>query len=146
MRSRELETALRSFLGATGAHLRAEVASGAEVPFEVGSRAGRRRGSTTPLYCYRALTSEFIAARGAPGLRLTNGVTLARSDAIAGLPDAVVVADLPGGADGHLLVIHRFEDDDAGAALAKGTAVLKELLRALRLFGDGRIVLGGVAW
>jgi hypothetical protein len=243
MRSRELETALRSFLGAAGAHLRAEVASGAEVPFEVGSRDGARRGAGSTLYCYRALTGEFIAERDAaikrlpgyaeaarmlesfdgldrylasvgidapranrrararaalkglieevfddqtdfmiqperirgalerlhestltgaretaivatlhgmtiasPEVRLTKGLTLARADALSGLPDAVVPTDLAGGEEGHLLVVHRVEDDDAGAALARGRAVLKELLRALRLFGDGRIVLGGIGW
>src|ERR1700741_708651 len=70
MRSRELETALRSFLGAAGAHLRAEVAAGAEVPFEVGSRDGARRGAGSTLYCYRALTGEFIAERDAAIKRL----------------------------------------------------------------------------
>src|SRR5207244_4956832 len=69
MRSRQLETSLREFLGAAAAHLRAEVAAGAEVPFELGSRAGRR-GGTTPLYCYRALTGEFIAERDAAIKRL----------------------------------------------------------------------------
>jgi hypothetical protein len=243
MRSRELETALRGFLGAAGAHLRAEVASGAEVPFEVGSRDRGRRNAGTPLYCYRALTSEFIAERDAaikrlpghaeaahllesfdgldrylasvgidapranrhararaaikalteevfdeqtdfklqpervrgalerlheatltrasetalvatlhgmtiasPEVRLTKGLTLARADALSGLPDPMLAGGAAESGEEQLLVVHRVEDDDVHAALARGCAVLTDLLRALRLFGDGRIVLGGIGW
>src|SRR5712691_11245330 len=69
MRSRQLETALTEFLGAAAGHLRAEVAAGAEVPFELGSQ-GSRRQSATPLYCYRALTGQFIGEREAALKRL----------------------------------------------------------------------------
>ena len=31
-------------------------------------------------------------------------------------------------------------------ALAQGKEILKDLLRALRLFGDGRVALGALAW
>src|SRR5262245_36654087 len=70
MRSRQLQTALTEFLDAAGEYLRGEVAAGAEVPFELGSRAARRGPRTTPLYCYRALTGPFIAEREAALRRL----------------------------------------------------------------------------
>lgn len=243
MRSRELESSLRSFLGAAATYLRAEVAAGAEVPFEVGSRAGRRGGTGTALYCYRALTSDFIAERDAAikrlsgypetaklledfdGLdrylasvgveatrisrrararaaikvlveevfdeqtdfklrpervhgaldrlhdatltgasetallatlhgvaiasaevRLTKGLQIARRDALADLPDTSVAVGSERRGEEHLLVVHKVEDADFRTALRRGTAVLSELVRALRLFGDGRIALGGVAW
>jgi hypothetical protein len=242
MRSRQLETALRSLFGAVGAHLRAEVAAGAEVPFEVGS-AANRAGGGTPLYCYRALTSEFIVERdeeikrlapydeamrllegfdgldrylaslgfdarrrdrgararaaiqalteevfdeqtdfdvqpervqfalerlhdstragaretallatlhgmaiSSPEIRLTRDLELARAGALAGLPPALSDALAVEGADEHLLVVLKVDDDDARAARERGSAVLRELLRALRLFGDGRIALGGIGW
>lgn len=47
---------------------------------------------------------------------------------------------------GHLLVVFTTEDTDVLAAIARGREVLGELLRALRLFGDGRIALGRLAW
>ena len=37
-------------------------------------------------------------------------------------------------------------DDREAAAIAGGRELLKDLLRALRLFGDGRVALGGLAW
>src|SRR6516165_5466696 len=54
MRSRQLQAALTEFLDAAGGYLRGEVAAGAEVPFELGSRAARRGPRATPLYCYLA--------------------------------------------------------------------------------------------
>jgi hypothetical protein len=38
------------------------------------------------------------------------------------------------------------EEDDASHAPARGRGVLRDLLRALRLFGDGRVTLGPLAW
>jgi hypothetical protein len=243
MRSRQLETALTEFLDAAAGYLRAEVAAGAEVPFELGSRAGRRGGRTTPLYCYRALTSVFIAEREAalkrlPGhaeaakllerfdgldrylasvstdaargkgrarvraaikaileevfdeqtdfelrperlraaldrleesafaspsevtivatlhgvmiaseeLPLTKGLTIARPQALHGIPEAAVSAGESEGGENHLIVVHAAEDDDPRVAVLKGRDVLKDLLRALRLFGDGRVTLGALAW
>ena len=43
-------------------------------------------------------------------------------------------------------MVHRTEDEDPRAAVRHGCAILLDLLTSLRLFGDGRIVLGGVAW
>ncbi|MHB8531666.1 MAG: hypothetical protein ACYDC2_02990, partial [Solirubrobacteraceae bacterium] len=38
------------------------------------------------------------------------------------------------------------QHDDPRLALAHGPEVLKDLLRALRLFGDGRVTLGSLGW
>jgi hypothetical protein len=38
------------------------------------------------------------------------------------------------------------EQDDPRAAVARGREILEDLLRALRLFGDGRVTLGALAW
>jgi hypothetical protein len=245
MRSLELHAALTDFVEAAASHLHAEIASGAEVPFELGQRT--RSGSGGPaLYCYRALTGEFIAerqaalerlpsygvvakllerfdglerylasvgadpARAEPRARvraaisallrevfeeqsdfdlskigqhperlraalerlersalaggcettlvatlhgltitsaelpLTKGLTIAQPDALSGLPDGAAC----GGSDEpeHLIVAFAAEDEDPREAVAEGREVLKDLLRALRLFGDGRVALGALAW
>jgi hypothetical protein len=257
MRSRQLEAALTDFLQAAGGYLREELAAGAEVPFELDTRAGRRGRSPTPLYCYRALPGAFISEREAalarqPGytelaklledfdglerylegagvetrrksvralshcaistlledvfeeqtdfevrparvlaavdrleraavagagevtlvatlhgiaissaeLPLTKGLKLAQPDAIEGMPHAAVAAQRRGRSGGHLLVVLTVEDDlreipeaAAGAApgmraeaIEHGREVLRDVLRALRLFGDGRVTLGALAW
>jgi hypothetical protein len=243
MRSRQLETALTEFLGAAAAHLRAEVAAGAEVPFELGSRMGRRGQASTPLYCYRPLTGAFIAEREAalkrlPGhaeaakllerfdgldrylasvgsdvarvkgrvrvraavkalleevfeeqsdfelrperlraaldklqqsalasareativatlhgltmasaeLPLRKGLTIAQRDALQGVPEVVVSPGEDGPAENHLIAVHTTEDEDPRYALLRGGEALQDLLRALRLFGDGRVTLGALAW
>jgi hypothetical protein len=243
MRSRQLETSLTEFFGAASAYLRAEVAAGAEVPFELGAKAARRGGAGTPLYTYRALTGQFIGERDAalkrlPGhaelaallerfegldrylasaggeaarakgrarvraavqalleeafdeqtdfevrpervqatlqrlqrstlanaseltlvatlhgvtigsaeLQLARGLRIAQGDALAEVPDeaaAPVEGDLAGG---HLIVAYTTEQDDVGEALHVGRAVLRDLLSALRLFGDGRVTLGALGW
>jgi len=241
MHSRQLDAALTALIGTVAAHLRAELAAGAEVPFELDSHGARSAG--TPLYCYRALTREFIAERDAairrlPGyaeaakllegfdgldrylgsvgvdvvrvkgrgraraaiaaliedvfdeqtdfkvrgerlalalrrmheaasarvgetvlvatlhgiaissaeVPLAKGLTIAKRDAIAGLPDTTNAAATERASGEHLLVVHRVQDEDPRAAIRRGSAVLRDLLTALRLFGDGRISLGGVGW
>ncbi|MFI4977128.1 MAG: hypothetical protein ACHQC8_00400 [Solirubrobacterales bacterium] len=243
MRSRQLETALADFLDAAASHLSADVAAGAEVPFELGSTVARRGQGATPLYCYRALTGPFIAERepalkrlpghaeaakllegfegldrylasmGAdPGrakgrarvraaiktlmedvfeeqsdfqlrperlraaldrleqsafasasqvtlvatlhgltiasteLPLTKGLMIAHRDALQGMPEAALASGEGGRGDNHLIVVHSAEDDHPQDALRQGREVLKDLLRALRLFGDGRVTLGALAW
>jgi hypothetical protein len=69
MRSRQLHSVLSDYVEAAGSHLRAEVEAGAEVPFDVGSQLGRGARATR-LYCYRALTGDFIAEREAALKRL----------------------------------------------------------------------------
>jgi hypothetical protein len=83
-------------------------------------------------------------------LQLTRGLTLARPDALAGLPEAA----LPRGEGSEqLVVVLNVGDDesdeaarDARDALSHGRDVLADLLRALRLFGDGRVSLGAIGW
>ena len=243
MRSVRFETLLSEFAGAAAEVLQADINAGAEVAFELEPRTRRGRGSGAALYCYRALTGQFIVERGealerlasyselarllagfsglerylasagvdfggrvAAGTRaraaihalledvfreqtdfelrperlraaidrlesascagagelmlvatlhgmrisstevpLTKGLTIARCDALEGLPEAAIA---PGGGDhaDHLVVVLAVEEDDASSAPARGRAVLSDLLRALRLFGDGRVTLGPLAW
>jgi hypothetical protein len=243
MRSRQLETALTEFLGAAAAHLHAEVAAGAEVPFELSSQGARRGRSGTPLYCYRALTGPFMSERDAalkrlPGhaeaskllesfdgldrylasvgvdaartkgrarvraaikalledvfdeqsdfelrperlrgalerlqqsafanasevtlvatlhgltiasaeLPLTKGLRIAQRDAIQGTPDAALATGAGEQEQNHLIVVYTAEQDDPRDAILDGREVLADLLSALRLFGDGRVTLGALAW
>jgi hypothetical protein len=76
-------------------------------------------------------------------LALTRGLTIAQPHALEGLPSGALAG---GGSEGHLVVVLRAEDDEPREALAQGREVLQELLRALRLFGDGRVTLGALAW
>jgi hypothetical protein len=76
---------------------------------------------------------------------LTKGLTIAQPHALEGLPpDALATGEEDAG--GHLVVVLALDEDDAREALARGREVLKDLLRALRLFGDGRVTLGALAW
>jgi hypothetical protein len=242
MRSLELQAALTDFLEAAASHLHAEIASGAEVPFELEGQRTRRGSGGPALYCYRALTGEFIAerqaalerlpsydavarllerfdglerylasvgadpVRAAPHARvraaisavlreafeeqsdfelrperlraalerlersalaggrettlvatlhgltitsaelpLTKGLTIAQPDALSGVPGGVCVNSPDDQAD-HLIVALVAEQEDSREAVAQGREVLKDLLRALRLFGDGRVTLGALAW
>src|SRR5438445_6963386 len=77
MHSRQLEPALTAFITAVSEDLRAEVAAGAEVPFEVGAHSGRGGGGPL-LYCYRALTREFMTERDAAIRRLPGYAETAR--------------------------------------------------------------------
>jgi len=79
-----------------------------------------------------------------PELQLTRGLLIAHPHALRGAPEQAVCVD--GGGAEHLLVVFSAEDSDPHTALAQGEDVLRELLRALRLFGDGRIALGSRAW
>ena len=241
MRSLQLQTALSEFIELAAAHLHAEIAAGAEVPFEIEQHSRRRRSNGPSLFCYRPLTEGFIVERmpalehlpayaeaaarladfdglgrylaasgldggrtarsgaGAaitallcevfaeqtdfelnparlkaalerleyaalastseltlvatlhgltitsPELALTKGLTIAQSHALGGLPPEA--AGDPGAADGgHLVAVLAAEDDEPREALAHGREILADLLRSLRLFGDGRVTLGMLAW
>jgi hypothetical protein len=242
VRSLQLQAALAEFATEAAASLHAEVLAGEEVPFELDSRSGRRRGAS-PLYCYRPLTDVFIAERFAglrrldgygraaallndfdslerylistgadqrmshgvrgrsdaallrllqdvfheqtdfelrperleralerlegstfaaadevtlvatlhgltiasPELALTRGLSIARPEALHGAPEQAQRGGGEGDHD-HLLVAFRVEDPDPRAAVARGREIVRELLSALRLFGDGRIALGPLAW
>lgn len=86
MRSRQLHGAVSQYVEAAAAHLRAEVAAGAEVPFELDCCTSRGAGRGTPLYCYRALTPRFIAERETDLARLPDhdqaAATLERFDGL----------------------------------------------------------------
>ena len=251
MRSRQLEIAIAVFAREAAARLQVDLDTGAEIPFELGSRSARMRGPQ--LYCYQPQTAEFIrehwaplrrlpshatavallegfegldryllareaplgtrgrpprrshggpraeaalrtviedvfaeqsafevrderlhaalerldnAARvspeeitmlaslhglaiSSPELVLAPGLTIARPDALHGAPEqalAPALGDEHGEETGRLLVTFTSEDTDMLAALTRAREVLGELLRALRLFGDGRVTLGRIAW
>jgi hypothetical protein len=242
MRSPQLQTALAEHVEAVAVALHADVANGAEVPFEL-ERQSRRRGSIGPsLFCYRALTGDFIVERrtqlerlpshaaatrllesfaglerylasagidatrlddrtrartaigllledvfeeqsdfelrpervrgalerledselaasaqttivatlhgltiGSPELAVTAGLMIARPEVLEGLPDGAIADDEVGSGD-HLVVALAAGEDDSREAIARGREVLSDLLRALRLFGDGRVTLGSLAW
>jgi hypothetical protein len=80
-----------------------------------------------------------------PELQLTRGLTIAHPGALRGAPEGAVCADGEGPGE-HLLVVLAVEHSDPREAIAGGREVLKDLLRALRLFGDGRVTLGALAW
>jgi|HubBroStandDraft_3_1064219.scaffolds.fasta_scaffold07818_3 hypothetical protein len=91
-----------------------------------------------------------------PELALTRGLAIAHPDALRDAPERALLAqtDLDAGASTgarsagaeHLLVVFAAESSDPPAALVEGERVVRDLLRALRLFGDGRIALGARAW
>src|ERR1700732_2571818 len=114
MRSRQLESVLTECLDAAAGFLRAEVAAGAEVPFELSSRAGRKGHRTTPLYCYRALTGVFIAEREAALKR------------IAGYAEATKLLESFDGLDRYLASVG--EDAARAKGRARGRAAIKAIL------------------
>jgi hypothetical protein len=80
-----------------------------------------------------------------PELALARGLLIAHPDALQGAPEQAMGGG-PRGEEDHLLVVFSAQAADPRAAIAQGKDVLRELLRALRLFGDGRIALGTLAW
>lgn len=97
-----------------------------------------RGGQTSLLATLHGLT---IAS---PELRLAGGLTIAAPQALEGLPEDALADDDEG--PGHLVVLLTAGAGEPRGALAHGRAVMGELLRALRLFGDGRVTLGGLGW
>jgi hypothetical protein len=93
------------------------------------------RASTSEVTLLATLHGLTIASEE---LALTRGLTIAQRDALRGVPDGTP-------ADG-LLVVFSADDCDVEQGLTRGRGVLKDLLRALRLFGDGRVTLGALAW
>jgi hypothetical protein len=83
-----------------------------------------------------------------PEVRLAPGLGIARPEALDGLPDGALEPHRHNGTEdaGHLLAAFTTEDTDALGAVARGRDALGGLLRALRLFGDGRVALGRLAW
>ncbi|HMD56120.1 MAG TPA: hypothetical protein VKG82_01470 [Solirubrobacteraceae bacterium] len=80
-------------------------------------------------------------------IQLTSGLTIAHPEAVEGLPEGVRPATLGQEAPtSHLVAVLSLRDEHPARALAEGRAVLRDLLRALRLFGDGRLTLGALAY
>jgi hypothetical protein len=77
-----------------------------------------------------------------PEIALKRGMSIAQPEAFQGAPEQALRG--AGSAErGHLLVVYSATDAPSGAeGVAEGVEVAHELLRALRLFGDGRIALG----
>jgi hypothetical protein len=80
-------------------------------------------------------------AISSPEIALARGLSLAQPDALRDVPEQALRAC--SGDRGGLLVHYTAADASSGAdGVAEGVAVMHELLRGLRLFGDGRIALG----
>lgn len=81
-----------------------------------------------------------------PELQLTRGLLIAQPDALQGAPEQALPALGARGEDHHMLVVFTARDLDPREAINQGMDVVRELLGALRLFGDGRIALGSRAF
>ncbi len=79
-------------------------------------------------------------------LPLAKGLRIAQRDALQGAPEEATSALLGAEEDHHVLVVYTSELEDVSEGLAAAQEVLRELLSALRLFGDGRVALGRLAW
>jgi hypothetical protein len=84
-------------------------------------------------------------AIASPEVELRAGLVLARQDALRGLPPTLTAAETEGAAR-PVLVLHAAEEEDAQAGLARAREAFAELLQALRLFGEGAVALGSLAW
>jgi len=79
-------------------------------------------------------------------LALTKSLVIVQPHALEGLPEQAVTPAAADAEQDHLVVALAAGEDEPGEAIARGVEVLKDLLRALRLFGDGRVTLGALAW
>lgn len=82
-------------------------------------------------------------ALASPEVALTTGLALMQPDALAGAPEEAL-ASVDGRA--HALAVLKLEEVTAPSALVGARELLGDLLRALRLFGDGRVTLDSLAW
>lgn len=91
-----------------------------------------------------------------PQLQLAERLIIARPETLSGVPEQALWPARPGGTGGsdvvgageHLLIVLDVpeQDERIDRSLDYGKELLRELLRALRLYGDGRIALGSMAW
>lgn len=102
------------------------------------------------------LASLHGIAIASPQIRLAERLSIARPQTLSGLPEQALGPELTWGrgqseleqsAD-HVFVVLELSERDGrlDRALAQGRQMLRELLRALRLYGDGRIAFGALAW
>ncbi len=77
-------------------------------------------------------------------LALAHGLTIAAPGAIDGVPEEALALQASG--TPHLLVILTAEGEDPDTAVDDAGDALRDLVRALRLFGDGRLALGPLGW
>jgi len=78
-------------------------------------------------------------------LALTKSLVIVQPHALEGLPEEAVAPDGTAEPE-HLIVALAAGEDEPSQAIARGCDVLRDLLRGLRLFGDGRVTLGALAW
>ncbi|MGH2913081.1 MAG: hypothetical protein ACRDJ3_11475, partial [Solirubrobacteraceae bacterium] len=81
-----------------------------------------------------------------PELQLTRGLSIVQPDALQGAPEQALPVLGSRGEDHHMLIVFTTREQDPQTALTQGMDVVRELLRALRLFGDGRLALGARAF
>lgn len=84
-------------------------------------------------------------------VQLAERLTIARPDALSGVPEHVRwsregACESEDGAEHLLVVLDVPEQERVEQTLQYGKELLRELLRALRLYGDGRIAFGSLAW
>jgi len=77
-------------------------------------------------------------------LPLTRGLLIAHAHVLEGLPEAALPAS--DGSEHMIAALTCDEQEDPRRAIAQGREILEDLLRALRLFGDGRVTLGALGW
>jgi hypothetical protein len=80
-------------------------------------------------------------ALGSSAVELASGLRLLRPDALSDAPEGALNTAEPA-----LMVLFNAHSADGAAAIEQGREVLADLLRALRLYADGRVTLGQLAW
>jgi hypothetical protein len=79
-------------------------------------------------------------------LQLTKGLRIVHVADLRELPEGIAAESARAEGENQLAIVCMLESDEPAQALAIGREVLGDLLSALRLFGDGRVALGPLAW
>ncbi len=125
--SSELQATLADFIEVAAGVLRADLAGGAEVPFELAARRGRH-GAQATLYCYEPLTEAFIAERDAElALLPQHAAAVSALEEVHGLDR--YLASRGGGAQG--IVARDMRTRSGGGTRALAQARARAALRAL---------------
>ncbi len=115
MHNRALHDTLAAFVEEAAGQLAAEVAAGAEIPFELDETSHTR--ASAPLYCYRPLMGRFLAGR---------------TGMLAALPShAPAVSQLAGLPDLNAYLLVRAERPPRGDGRAQAEAALTAFLAAI---------------